>query len=101
MFTKMRIIFSINLVFRELTGLEKCQFSLEEPCFRALHPTLWSINTKYNMIVAETYGNVTGWFVLAQSYLTPSNSSFQVTSLAVVVLYTLFVAESSPNLHER
>ena len=72
MFTRMRIIFSINLVFKELTGLEKCQFSLEKPFFRALHPTLWSINTKYNMVVAKTYGNVTGLFVLTQSYLTPS-----------------------------
>ena len=56
MLTKTGLIFNEQLIFRELIGIEESQILLQKPVIRALHPILWSINTKFGMVVADNMG---------------------------------------------
>ena len=56
MLTKTGLIFNEQLIFRELIGLEESQILLQKPVIRALHSILWSINTKFGMVVADNMG---------------------------------------------
>ena len=56
MLTKTGLIFNEQLIFRELIGLEESQILLQKPVIRAFQPILWSINTKFVMVVADNMG---------------------------------------------
>lgn len=63
------------------------------------------------MVVADTYGDVTGGPLLTQSYFTTSSGGlklkkylvafFQVPCLALVRLCILLLIESSPNFNRK
>ena len=69
-----------------------------------------SINTKFSMVVAYICWSETWWFLLTQFDLTPSKelgssktisfSCFQIPSLTLVILRTLFLVESAPNFNK-